>query len=535
MSTLKELIEVTRPYWPLVLGLVVYPMVAAWLNWVLWFDTPEKWDAFAAQHPKWAFAIRLFRLANPHLRPVLLAWRAMADARRPRRHRLTAEVCRFLPPDRSPAMSRETLASTPADVLAGRALWCVVEGDAADTLPSLPDGCIDAVVTDPPAGIGFMGASWDGAKGGRAQWVAWLAGILADARRATRDGGRAVVWGLPRTAHWTGCAVEDAGWTIENVAAHLFGTGWPKGAAQLKPAMELWSLARNGKSTPLNVDACRVGTTKRVPGGDPSTAGNNVYGVGSPRSADDEGRNPLIGRWPPNALLSHAAGCACEGTRRVKGDAREGGGKRPGGFGNVGADSGSKAPNAAGHADPDGTELVPAWVCVEGCPVAELAAQSGERTSGSMRGRRTQPKTRHTFGKFALQDEKPRAGDTGTAARFFPQLAADDDDAPWALFRYIAKPSRAEKNRGCDNTHSTVKSIALMSWLLSLVTRPGEVILDPFGGSGTTGVAAILAGRRVILCEREPEYAAIARARCEAAERSLVAALPTQPALFATG
>ena len=81
MSFSKELIEVTRPYWPLVLGLFVYPMTAAWLNWVLWFDTPEKWDAFALANPRGAFAIKLFRLANPHLRPVLLAWRSMANAR----------------------------------------------------------------------------------------------------------------------------------------------------------------------------------------------------------------------------------------------------------------------------------------------------------------------------------------------------------------------------------------------------------------------------------------------------------------------
>jgi DNA modification methylase len=136
--------------------------------------------------------------------------------------------------------------ATPADVLAGRARWCVVEGDCADVLRALPDGGVDALVSDPPSGIAFMGAEWDRDKGGRSQWVAWLAGILSDARRATRDGGRAIVWSLPRTSHWTGCAVEDAGWSIETTIAHLFGTGWPKGKAQTKPAQETWWLARTG-------------------------------------------------------------------------------------------------------------------------------------------------------------------------------------------------------------------------------------------------------------------------------------------------
>ena len=113
--------------------------------------------------------------------------------------------------------------ATPADVLAGAARFAVVEGDALDVVRALPASCIDALVTDPPSGIAFMGAEWDRDRGGRAQWVAWLAEVLGYARAATRDGGRALVWSLPRTSHWTGCAVEDAGWSIETTVTHLFG------------------------------------------------------------------------------------------------------------------------------------------------------------------------------------------------------------------------------------------------------------------------------------------------------------------------
>lgn len=53
-----------------------------------------------------------------------------------------------------------------------------------------------------------------------------------------------------------------------------------------------------------------------------------------------------------------------------------------------------------------------------------------------------------------------------------------------------------------------------MRWLVRLVTRAGDVVLDPFGGSGTTGAAALAEGRRVILVERDPRFAEIARQRC---------------------
>ena len=72
-----------------------------------------------------------------------------------------------------------------------------------------------------------------------------------------------------------------------------------------------------------------------------------------------------------------------------------------------------------------------------------------------------------------------------------------------------------------------------MRWLIRLVTKPGDVVLDPFGGSGTTGVAALLEGRRVVLVEREPAYAAIARARLTAASVTAAPAIISQPSLFA--
>jgi site-specific DNA-methyltransferase (adenine-specific) len=84
--------------------------------------------------------------------------------------------------------------------------------------------------------------------------------------------------------------------------------------------------------------------------------------------------------------------------------------------------------------------------------------------------------------------------DTGTAARFF----------------YCAKAGKADRAR---SRHPTVKPVALMRWLVRLVTPPGGVVLDPFAGSGTTGAAALAERRRAILVEREPEYIADIRRR----------------------
>lgn len=430
---------------------------------------------------------------------------------------------------------------TPADVIEGKARWCVVEGDALDVVRALPAACVDALVTDPPSGIAFMGADWDRDRGGRAQWCAWLASILGHARAATRDGGRALVWSLPRTSHWTGCAVEDAGWAIETTVTHLFGTGWPKGTSQLKPAAETWWLARTGRSTELSIDACRVGASTRAP--TPRKTSTNLFGLG-PTTLDHSGHNPSIGRYPPNVVFSHAPGCVCVGERRVQSDSTNAG-RGPGGYsGGLRAQTGN-----TGHADPDGTELVEAWDCAEGCPVRELDAQSGElHPPGNLGGT---PRNGIGYGSTSRSTEMPASyGDRGGASRFYPQFPADEG----ALFGYHAKPSRAERDAGVDldarpcgvfdddghrapgerkgghtaplpaaNNHPTVKSIALMRWLVRLVTRPGDVVLDPFGGSGTTGVAALAEGRRVILVERDPRFAEIARQRLTHATPDLTA------------
>ena len=101
-------------------------------------------------------------------------------------------------------------------------------GDALDFLRGLPDRSADSMVTDPPAGIGFMGREWDKDRGGREHWIEWLAAIMLEARRVLRPGSHALVWALPRTSHWTALALERAGFELRDSLHHVFGTGFPK-------------------------------------------------------------------------------------------------------------------------------------------------------------------------------------------------------------------------------------------------------------------------------------------------------------------
>jgi site-specific DNA-methyltransferase (adenine-specific) len=408
-------------------------------------------------------------------------------------------------------------------------------GDALDVLRTLPDASVHAVVTDPPSGIAFMNMAWDDDRGGRAQWVAWLAEIMCEVYRVLKPGAHGLVWALPRTSHWTACALEDAGFEIREKVYHLFGNGFPKGldiskaidqelgatrevmgvvdkrgeydgaergdtrgrefadrerptlspitapatpeAAQwdgyktaLKPAAEEWILVRKPLSERnvacnvlqhgtggLNIDACRVGTAADMNPRDFDDSRRTSLKFSGKYNGGLEGQYRNVqgtvpqGRYPPHVVFSHASDC---------------------------------------------TDTA----CVEGCPVRALGEQSGVSVSkASQRGsvKVFSDKVRGSTGWEGASTERGH-DDIGTAARFFP------------CFRYQAKPAPSER---AGSTHPTQKSLALMEWLVKLVTAPSQVVLDCFMGSGTTGVAALQAGRQFIGVEMDADYFAIAEQR----------------------
>jgi DNA modification methylase len=131
--------------------------------------------------------------------------------------------------------------------------------------------------------------------------------------------------------------------------------------------------------------------------------------------------------------------------------------------------------------------------------VIELFPQS-KGQAGDVKGSEPSSVTADIYGKFAGRVASPKRGDQGSAARFF----------------YTAKTPKSERNiGGTTNSHPTVKPKSLMAYLCRLVTPPGGTVLDPFMGSGSTGLAAIDEGFKFIGIERETEYFEIAQKRIE--------------------
>lgn len=199
----------------------------------------------------------------------------------------------------------------------------ILQGDCIEQMAEMEEASVDAVVCDPPAGIGFMSKHWDHDKGGRDAWVAWLAEVMAEALRVCKPGAHAFVWALPRTSHWTAYALEEGGWEIRDRIAHHFGSGFPKSknlgdgfGTALKPATEDWWLARKpfkGSATEnfaehgtggINVDGCRIDGTPESPGTTPATANGNEQTLGAMTRAAYDAPS---GRWPANIVLDEEA------------------------------------------------------------------------------------------------------------------------------------------------------------------------------------------------------------------------------------
>jgi site-specific DNA-methyltransferase (adenine-specific) len=448
----------------------------------------------------------------------------------------------------------------------------LIHGECVEAMRGMADGSVDAVVTDPPFNWSFMGKTFDNI-GSPAEYQRWSETWGREALRVLKPGGFALVCGGDRTYHRQTCGLEDAGFRPRTCVVHLHGQGFPKHKWQLKPAAEFWALlqkpfigsaeanvAAHGTGA-INVAACRIGTTVETWPKSRNYAIGNMRepGVSKNGQTESAGEAPP-GRFPANLLLSHSPGCREVGVRRVKGISG-------GPFAKRETTENWRFDNheRKGYADPDGCETVAAWECEPNCPIFLLDSQSGERTSGggvrNLAGRAESPAWRAMEGRT---DPKVRAttyereASTGGASRFF---ATFPPDAEAVRFRYVPKASRRERSAGLEgmperdrpqnygqyvksrsfrdgewietggettpqsNVHPCVKPVALMRWLVRLVTPPTTpdgkpgLILDPFAGSGSTLIAAVLEGFDAIGIEQDAEYVAIAERRVAHVER----------------
>ncbi|MCY4635500.1 MAG: site-specific DNA-methyltransferase [Acidobacteria bacterium] len=146
-----------------------------------------------------------------------------------------------------------------------------------------------------------------------------------------------------------------------------------------------------------------------------------------------------------------------------------------------------------------------------------LDEQAGQRRSGGFPARRQAPKFNVVYGRFNGQDDVPagRGRTTGGASRFFYCPKANRRERDFGL-RPESKAAGSHA-RELINDHETVKPVELMRWLVRLTTPPDALVLDPFAGSGSTGVACLLEERSFRGIEQDPKYAAIARVRIDAA------------------
>ena len=373
--------------------------------------------------------------------------------------------------------------------------WELRQGDCVELMRALPENSIDAIVTDPPYGLGFMGKAWDALPPGE-DWA-------RECLRVLKPGGHIVAFGGQRTIHRLTVSLEDAGFEIRDLFGWLQWQGFPKSLDASKALdahhgaeREVVGANPNYRTTKSEI-ACPQGDTPALVTAPATEDARTWEGFGTALKPCLEpaviARKPLVGTVAENLLEWGTGALNIDGCRYAYGDE--------------------------------------AWPGPQSIEDHSTDARSGLGSNG-------------IYGASTV-DLVPR---TGSAPRYASDLGR------WPANVYATpKASRSEREAGCEglpsrnealdyhgagtkalnnsaragagasaarrgieikNSHPTVKPVKLMRWLCVLVgCQPGSLILDPFTGSGTTGIAALRAGFRFLGMEREPEYVEIARAR----------------------
>ena len=388
-------------------------------------------------------------------------------------------------------------------------------GDCIEVMSQMPPESVDAIVTDPPYGLGFMGKKWDDLPPSQ-EWA-------EACYRALKPGGHIAAFGGTRTWHRLAVAIEDAGFEMRDSLAWLYGSGFPKsmdvskaidkaaGAEREvvgekmrpdgKPVMaarnpERWTNAE-GWDRPWRSDPDRIAATGQITApATPEAAQWSGWGTALKPAFEPIvlARKPLAEKTVARNVLAYGTGAINVDACRIETDwdtdpTRRGWqGRNLASQSNVSFVDHHKEvsqPNPSGRwpANVLLDHHAAAWVDEQsGVTVATKTAVSDERgAEGS-----------HIFAGASLgrRDPSNSYSDSGGASRFF----------------YTAKAPKRERPNVDGVQHPTVKPLAIMRWLLRLVTPPGGTVLDPFAGSGATIEAAIIEGFSPIGIELEAEY-----------------------------
>lgn len=349
---------------------------------------------------------------------------------------------------------RQTLRQAVATASSALAQNCrVLEGDNLFLLRALADNSVDSVVTDPPYGLTFMGKKWDHDVPTVEFWQ--------EVYRVLKPGGYVLSFGGTRTYHRMVVAIEDAGFNIVDQISWLYGQGFPKSRNLSKDIDRI-----------LGAEREVVGRVK-MPGYQAAAAKHGVQTV-NVTEHDVFSDDPIT----KEAKHFQGYGTALKPAQEPICVARK-------------PHKGSIAKNVLEHGV--------GGLNIDACRVGTEGGTTRSHQGGYGAAGR---------GKSWRSDHD--VVDLGSGRWPANVIHDGSSDAFPGQFFYCAKPSMAEKG---DTSHITVKPVALMRYLVKLVTPAGGVVLDPFAGSGTTGVAAAEEGLRAILMERDPTYVADIRRR----------------------
>jgi site-specific DNA-methyltransferase (adenine-specific) len=376
----------------------------------------------------------------------------------------------------------------------------ILVGSCLDRLKELGDGTVDSIVTDPPYELGFMGKAWD------ASGIAYNVDLWRECLRVLKPGGHLLAFGGTRTYHRMAVAIEDAGFEIRDSVHWIYGSGFPK-------SLDVSKAIDKAAGAEREVIGTKRGTTA-----DPST-----------------GRTDMPGKATGVKQVGIDLDITAPATDAVKRWQGWGTALKPAHEPIVVARKpldGTVASNVLAH----GTGAINVDACRVGEEVMPVTKSTGEIIGRSN----------------SLMAPLTKTEVIGSAVGRWPANVIFDETAGTELgetarFFYCPKPSRSERNAGTEhlpakswkankptpdsakhgdsdgrpngNNHPTVKPVALIRYLVRLVTPPGGVVLDPFLGSGTTAVAAIEEGFTWVGCELTADYLPIISGRVRNAQR----------------
>jgi DNA modification methylase len=408
----------------------------------------------------------------------------------------------------------------------------IVNSDCLEYLKQMPDNSIDAIVTDPPYGLSFMGKKWD--------YDVPSIEIWEECLRVLKPGGYLLAFAGTRTQHRMAVRIEDAGFEIRDMIAWIYGSGFPKSlnianAIAKRDGAKRDGAKRDGAGTQGNTFPIKHEYREYT------LTDNAKQWEGWGTSLKPALEPISVCRKPLEKGLNVAQNCLKWGVGGINIDGCRVGTeemKKTQSDGTFKSSNGSMAGHNTGRIDAGtATGRFPANLIHDGSD--EVVGLFPQSKSTQVKGVTRQP--RNTDGVWDNKNNGLQNGST--------EIEGYSDSGSAARYFYCAKASKSERNRGLDefreytagertnredgsagitayagatgaskNFHPTVKPIALMEYLVKLVSKEGHTVLDPFMGSGSTGIACKKLGREFIGIEKESDYCKIAEARIGAVQ-----------------